>query len=96
MNPENVPPVRSFIWCRANLCLRPSWIRWNGRRDINTHQSNAKYHYAGRNAILDKDYTVFGQIVKGLDIIDKIATVPTDNADRPVEDVKIIKVRVIK
>lgn len=50
----------------------------------------------GGTPFLDKDYTVFGQIVKGLNIIDKIATVPTDNADRPVEDVKIIKVRVIK
>ena len=50
----------------------------------------------GGTPFLDKDYTVFGQIVKGLDIIDKIAGVQTDGADRPLEDVKIIKVRVIK
>ncbi|HMS97497.1 MAG TPA: peptidylprolyl isomerase [Saprospiraceae bacterium] len=50
----------------------------------------------GGTPFLDKDYTVFGQIVKGLDIIDKIAAVQTDGADRPLEDVKILKVRVIK
>lgn len=38
---------------------------------------------------LDGDYTVFGQVVEGLEIIDKIATVKTDRADRPVQDIKI-------
>lgn len=44
-------------------------------------------------AQLDGAYTVFGETVKGLDIIDRIAGVATDNRDRPVMDVRIIKVR---
>ena len=38
---------------------------------------------------LDGDYTVFGEVVQGMDVVDKIATLPTDNNDRPLKDVKI-------
>jgi len=40
------------------------------------------------------DYTVFGEVIKGLDIIDKIAAVPTQPGDRPKEDVWM-KIRVV-
>ena len=42
---------------------------------------------------LDGAYTVYGETIKGLDIIDRIAQVATDNRDKPVMPVKIIKVR---
>ena len=38
---------------------------------------------------LDADYTVFGEVVEGLDVVDKIAALPTDGNDRPLKDVKI-------
>ena len=38
---------------------------------------------------LDYDYTVFGQVIEGLDVIDKIAAVKCGSGDRPVEDVKM-------
>ena len=44
-------------------------------------------------AQLDGAYTVFGETVKGLDIIDRIAQVATDNRDKPLMDVRIKKVR---
>ena len=44
-------------------------------------------------AALDGDYTVFGETISGLDIIDRIASVATDENDRPVSDVKIIGIR---
>lgn len=43
---------------------------------------------------LDKEYTVFGEVVEGFDVIDKIAALPTDSDDRPLTDVKI-KVRIL-
>ena len=46
-------------------------------------------------AQLNGEYTVFGETVTGLDVIDKIAKVKTDNRDRPVEDVRIIKVKLV-
>ena len=44
-------------------------------------------------AQLDGAYTVYGETIEGLDIIDKIAAVKTDQRDRPLQDVKIIKVK---
>lgn len=44
---------------------------------------------------LDQNYTVFGQVFKGLDVLDKIARLPTDSLDAPLDPVSI-KVRVLK
>lgn len=44
---------------------------------------------------LDGGYVVFGKVISGLEVIDKIASTPTKKGDRPVKDVKM-KVRVIK
>jgi peptidyl-prolyl cis-trans isomerase B (cyclophilin B) len=38
---------------------------------------------------LDNDYTVFGEVVEGLEVIDKIAAVECDRNNRPVVDVKM-------
>lgn len=46
---------------------------------------------------LDGMYTVFGQVIQGLDVIDKIAKVPKDGRDRPTADVKMtVKVEKLK
>ena len=45
---------------------------------------------------LDGGYTVFGEVLEGLDVVDKIATVQTAPGDRPVEDVKIISATIVK
>lgn len=44
---------------------------------------------------LDQTYTVFGEVAEGLDVVDKIAAVITDAADKPISDVKILKMKVI-
>lgn len=45
---------------------------------------------------LDGDYTVFGEVVSGMEIVDKIAAQQKDGRDRPVEDIKIISAEIIK
>ena len=42
---------------------------------------------------LDGEYTVFGETISGLHVIDRIAAQPTDRLDRPIEDVKIITIK---
>ena len=53
------------------------------------HDENACLH-------LDGQYSIFGEVTEGLDVIDRIATVPTDYYDRPLEDVMIISVKPIE
>jgi cyclophilin family peptidyl-prolyl cis-trans isomerase len=54
------------------------------------------YKTIGGTPRLDGSYTVFGEVTEGLDIVDKIADVPTDSNDKPVNDVKIIKIKIVK
>lgn len=45
---------------------------------------------------LDGQYTVFGEVVKGMEVVDKIECVETGQADRPVTDVKVITMKIVK
>jgi cyclophilin family peptidyl-prolyl cis-trans isomerase len=45
------------------------------------------YKTIGGTAMLDMDYTVFGEVVEGLDVLDKILAQPTKPGDRPVTDI---------
>ena len=48
-----------------------------------------QYQTKGGTPQLDGEYTVFGQVIEGLDVIDKIAQVQVDRASRPVEDIRM-------
>ncbi len=58
-----------------------------------THR--AVYKTEGGIPHLDQNYTIFGEIVQGMDIVDAIAKVKTNKRDRPVTDVRIISARII-
>jgi peptidylprolyl isomerase len=45
------------------------------------------YTTIGGTPHLDGGYTVFGEVIEGLDVIDRIAEMATDSNDRPLEDV---------
>lgn len=60
-----------------------------------TKEQIEAYSTVGGTPHLDGEYTVFGEVVEGMDIVDKIQNVKTDRNDRPEEDVKIVKVSLL-
>lgn len=59
-----------------------------------TTEQRKVYETIGGTPFLDGNYTVFGQLIKGMDVLDKIAAVPTDANDRPEKDIPM-KIRIV-
>ena len=72
-------------------------FRLNGRKLPAEHR--AVYRTIGGSPHLDQNYTIFGEVVRGLEVVDSIAVTPTSGrpgGDRPLADVRIIRARLIK
>lgn len=57
------------------------------------------YKTIGGTPQLDQNYTVFGEVIKGLDVVDNIANTATSKGvdkDRPLQDIRILKARLVK
>lgn len=54
------------------------------------------YKTVGGTPHLDTQYTVFGEVVDGMDVVNEIAAVETNKDDRPVVDVRILKMKIVK
>lgn len=54
-----------------------------------------KYLEIGGEPSLDFSYTVFGQVTEGMEVVDKIAAVETDDSDKPLNDIIIKKVEIL-
>jgi cyclophilin family peptidyl-prolyl cis-trans isomerase len=68
--------------------------RLNGYKIPEAHRE--VYKTLGGTPSLDQKYTVFGEVIKGISVIDSIAAVTTGERNRPVEDVRIIKATLVK
>ena len=60
-----------------------------------TQQQRIDYKAVGGTPHLDGDYTVFGEVIEGLDIVEKISKTKTGQNDRPIEDIKVIKAEIV-
>ena len=60
-----------------------------------TDEQRKVYETIGGAPFLDGDYTVFGEVVEGMDVVDKIAAKPKDRYDRPTADVKILSTEIL-
>lgn len=61
-----------------------------------TAEQKKVYATEGGTPHLDGNYTVFGQVTKGMDVVEKIVDAVRDERDRPLKDIKMTKVRVKK
>jgi len=80
----------------ANKIKQDIAFEWNANTDKIYMQDEKRQAYTEEGGVhhLDKEYTVFGEVIAGFEVIDKIAALPTDGNDRPLTDVKI-KVRIL-
>jgi peptidylprolyl isomerase len=54
------------------------------------------YKSIGGTPRLDGTYTVFGEVIEGLDVVDRIAATATDAKDKPINDIRILKMKIVK
>lgn len=62
---------------------------------IYTPEMRETYMNEGGTPHLDGSYTVFGRVISGMDVVDKIQKAETDGNDRPLEDIRIISATIL-
>ena len=102
VNPEKASSGSQFYIVQGKIFtddeLDAAEVSRLGGRKIPAEQ-RVVYKSIGGTPHLDKNYTVFGELIKGLDVLDKIAAVKTSKGadrDRPLEDIRILKTKLIK
>jgi peptidyl-prolyl cis-trans isomerase B (cyclophilin B) len=93
VNPEKRSSPTQFYIVQGKTCTEEElkYLEEFGGKSWTPEQKEI-YKTIGGTPFLDNEYTVVGEVVEGLDVVDSIAAVPTQPGDRPVEDVRIIRI----
>jgi peptidyl-prolyl cis-trans isomerase B (cyclophilin B) len=88
VNPEKASSGSQFYLVQGRV-FTPEELRIMEERGMGPFSEEATeiYTTVGGTPHLDGAYTVFGEIVEGMEVLDRIAAVPTDAFDRPLTDV---------
>ena len=92
---DEVNPTKASSSCQFYIVQGTTWdanrlkmVEQRMGKSFTAEQAEV-YATVGGTPFLDGDYTVFGEVVEGMEVIDKIAAVPCGPMDRPIEDVKM-------
>ncbi len=105
-DPANKPLIDSLELARTQndtLLSRELGMRlnsvldnyWNFEKYRIPDAHREVYQSIGGTPHLDQNYTVFGEVISGLEVVDAIAAVETDSRDRPLEAVRILRMRIL-
>ncbi len=103
VNPERRSSACQFYIVWGQVCSDARLEKVQERLDAAT-QGQVKltpemievYKTIGGTPHLDGQYTVFGEVVEGLDVVDRIQQQAVDENDRPLEDIRVLKATVTK
>lgn len=95
-NPDKRSSGSQFYIVQGRKYAAPQLDALESQKGIKYNETQrAQYKEIGGTAELDMEYTVFGEVVEGFEVIDKIALEQTDRSNRPVKNVKM-HIKVIK
>ena len=94
-NPQKESSGSQFFIVQGTQQTEQQMTSFEQRKRLKYNETQKKvYQEIGGYPALDGDYTVFGEVVEGLEVIDKIASEPTAPGDRPLKDIKM-KVKIL-
>ncbi len=90
VNPEKKSSGSQFFIVQGAPQTDQQLDNWEKQKGITYNEAQRNYYKeVGGYPFLDMEYTVFGEVVEGLDVIDKICSVPTNQQARPNKDIKM-------
>lgn len=96
INPKKASSSTQFYIVEGKPVTNEQMDSWEKRFNITIPENHRKvYRLRGGAPFLDMNYTVFGQVIDGLDVIDKIASAEKDMNNRPLKDIKM-KITLLK
>lgn len=96
-NPDNLTSGSQFYIITGRTFSNEELNDYEEQKDFKyTPEQRNLYKTIGGAAYLDNDYAVIGEIISGMSIVDKIASAPINDDERPLVDIRILKIELIK